>query len=188
MHTEHQIATAADDAALAMRRFEIWPHRSLGRAGIIGLLGAVAVGLALVALCSPARMVWPIGGGCLLTFAVVLIALMSNMRAAETREIVEIDPRDVHVHRISADGRHSVAHFTTHWVRVVVSHDREVASRLTLVESGRRVSVGSFLSPAEREDLARALRAALVDAKGQPLSAPTASAPPQMSGGREPAR
>jgi uncharacterized membrane protein len=171
-----------------MRRFEIWPHRSLGRSGIIGLLSAVAAGLTLVAFCSPARMVWPIGAGCLLTFAVVSIALMSNMRAAEAREIVEIDPRDVHVHRIGADGRQSVVHFATHWVRVVVSHDREVACRLTLVQSGRRVSLGGFLSPAERQDLARALRAALIDAKGQPLSAPTASAPQQTSGGAGPAR
>jgi uncharacterized membrane protein len=184
MRTEHQIVTEPNDAAWAIRRFEIWPHRSLGRTGIIGLLSALAAGLTLVALCSPPRMVWPIGVGCLLTFAAVSIALMSNIRVAQAREIVEIGPRDVHVRRIEADGHHSIVEFATHWVRVVLSHDRAAASRLTLVQSGRRVSLGAFLSPAERQDLACALRTALTDAKGHPLSERATSAPQQASDGR----
>jgi uncharacterized membrane protein len=157
----------SDDTQEAMQRFELWPHRSLGRAGIIALLCIIAASLTLVALSSPPRFIWPISFGCLLTFAAISVALASNIRSAQAREVVEIGPQVVQVHRVEADGRCRTTAFATYWVRIVVSHDRKVASHITLIQSGRRMSIGTFLSPAERETLASTLREALAEAKGR---------------------
>jgi uncharacterized membrane protein len=150
-----------------MRRFEIWPHRSLGTWGVIALLGTLMAGWAVVAFSAPSPMLWPITFGCALTFAAVAIAFGSNMRAARAREIVEIGPRDVHVHMIGSDGQQSIVSFATNWVRVQVSNDRGVHNRLTLSQSGRSIEIGAFLSPAERADLAKAIGKALTEAKGR---------------------
>lgn len=163
-----------DDTQEPMRRFEIWPHRSLGRAGIVFLHCAIAAGLALGALSSPAQLFWPISFGCLLTFGAITVALASNIRSAQAREVIEIGPQVVQVHRVEADGQRRTMAFATYWVRVVVSHDRNMASRITLVQSGRRTSIGTFLSPTERETLASTLLEALAEAKGQPEGAATA--------------
>jgi uncharacterized membrane protein len=64
------------------------------------------------------------------------------------------------------------AEFHTHWVRVVVRQDRRADTRVLLEESGRRASVGGFLAPAEREELARAIRAAIAEARCGVAAAP----------------
>lgn len=145
--------------------FNIWPHRSLGAGGLKALLGVIAVALAFVALRSPPQAFWPISFGCVLTFAAVWLAFVSNMRAARMSEKVEIGPRIVRVERVDAQGRCRTVEFSTHWVRVLVSDDRDTANRITLTESGRRVSIGEFLSPAERKSLADAIRSSLAAAR-----------------------
>ena len=50
----------------------------------------------------------------------------------------------------------------------------EHGSQLALASHGRRLTIGSFLSPGERLDLARALRAALSAAKS-PVTSPVTS-------------
>lgn len=146
--------------------FDIWPHRSLGAGGLTMLLGVIAATLTLVALRSPPQVFWPIAFGCVLTFAAISLALMSNMRAARMSEKVEIGPKVVRVHRLGPRRRRRMVEFSTHWVRVVVSTDRNVANRVTLTESGRRVSIGEFLLPAERSSLADAIRSSLAAARG----------------------
>src|SRR5690606_6605278 len=136
--------------------FTIWPHRSLGAAGRAALLGVIALALAYIALRSPPAAFWPMAFGCGLTFAAIWLALASNTRAARMSEQVEIGPKLVRVHRLDPRGRRSTVEFSTHWVRVTGSHDRNIANRITLAESGRSISLGEFLSPAERSNLADA--------------------------------
>jgi len=88
------------------------------------------------------------------------------MRAARISEKVEIGPRVVRVERIDSHGRRRTTEFSTHWVRLVLSDDRDVANRLTLTESGRSISIGEFLSPAERKSLAAAIRSTLAAVRG----------------------
>lgn len=146
--------------------FTIWPHRSLGAGGLKHVLGVIAVGLLFVALRSPPQAFWPIVFGCVLTFVAVLAAFLSNMRSARISERVEIGPKLIRVERIDPNGRCRTAEFSTHWVRLVLRDDWEVPNRLTLTESGRSVSIGDFLSPAERKSLADAISSTLAAVRG----------------------
>src|SRR5690606_5911592 len=98
--------------------------------------------------------------------AAVSAAFLCSMRAARISEKVEIGPRVVRVERIDSHGRRRTTEFSTHWVRLVLSDDRDVANRLTLTESGRSISIGEFLSPAERKSLAAAIRSTLAAVRG----------------------
>jgi uncharacterized membrane protein len=51
--------------------------------------------------------------------------------------------------------------FQPHWVRVDMDDPPEHESQLRLSSHGRTVTIGSFLTPDERLDLARALMAEL---------------------------
>lgn len=155
-----------DNLEAPLHCFTIWPHRSLGAGGLKLLLGIIALGLVHVALRSPPEAFWPIVLGCLLTFAAVLAAFLSNMRAAQIAERVEIGPRFVRVERVDRNGRCRTTEFSTRWVRLVLRDDWDVANRLMLTESGRSVSIGEFLSPAERKSLADAISSTLAAVRG----------------------
>lgn len=165
--TEAHTSPASTDlgAPDPVRRFEIWPHRSIGPKGIIALFGVLAASWTLAAYSVPKPILWPIVLACAAAFIAVAVAYGSNLRAARVREILEIGPTEVHLHRIASDGSRSVASFATGWVDVQLSNDRELYNRLVLSQSGRRVSIGAFLSPTERADLARAVEKALSEAK-----------------------
>jgi uncharacterized membrane protein len=51
--------------------------------------------------------------------------------------------------------------FQPYWVRVQMDDPPRPESRLTLSSHGRSLAIGSFLTPEERLDVARALSAAL---------------------------
>jgi len=154
-----------NEEVIPVQRFEIWPHRSLNRRGVAGLLGALAAALALVMLRCPAQAVLPISVGCVLTFTIMVVALWASFRSARHGQRIEIGPGSVRIERFGPAAAPVSSEFATHWVRVDVTDDRDVIHRLSLVQSGHRVSVGEFLSPEERLALADALRAALAEAR-----------------------
>ena len=157
---EKRLATADCVAS-----FAIWPHRSLDRRGTLVLLGFVALAGTVMFLRSPARAVLPLALGPLLAVGALGLALWCNNRAARKGEMIEIGPDVVKVTRIGAAGPVGSMQFATGWVRIAVSNDRRVASRLTLTESGRACSVGECLSPEERKSLAVALTRSLAAAR-----------------------
>lgn len=154
-----------NETSVPVQRFEVWPHRSLGRRGVVVLLGGLAAGLALIVLRCPAPALFPISVGCTLTFATMVLALWASFRSARHGQRIEIGPGTVRVERFGPATMPASSEFATHWVRIVVTEDREVSHRLALVQSGRRVSIGEFLSPEERLALADALRDALARAR-----------------------
>jgi uncharacterized membrane protein len=145
------------------RAFELWPHRSLGRNGTHRLLAGVAIAFSVVAVRQPAPAMWPVALACLAAFIGLALALWANNRSGRLVERIVIDPRSVKVVRSQPARESQVAEFNTSWVRVLLTDDRQVSNRLTLTESGRSVSVGEFLSPEERAQLAEAMRMALAE-------------------------
>ena len=143
--------------------FEIWPHRSLDRRGTLAVLTGVAFGAVFILIRSPAALFCPLFVGALLPVGALALAFWCNNRAARFAETIEIGPDVVSVSRRGFKGG-SETTFTTAWVRIQLSDDRYMANRLTLAESGRRRSVGEFLSPEERGALAVALRARIDEA------------------------
>ena len=61
--------------------------------------------------------------------------------------------------------------FQPYWVRVEMDDPPEHESQLRLVSHGRSVTIGSFLTPDERLDLAQALRGELARLR-QPVLTP----------------
>lgn len=151
----------ADDRTAKVETFEVWPHRSLSHGGAAAVLGILGLGLALVVARSPGPTLLPVTFGAVAAFGILALAFWASFRSARCVERVVIGPRVVRLERQQANGIAAVAEFSTYWVRVDVSRDRDVDNRLTLVESGRRASIGEFLSPAERQRLADALRSGL---------------------------
>ena len=63
--------------------------------------------------------------------------------------------------RVEPDGAAREWRFEPYWVRVLMDDPPRRDSWLTLASHGLSLRVGAFLTPEERLDLARALRAAL---------------------------
>ncbi|MDC7786251.1 DUF2244 domain-containing protein [Rhodoplanes sp. TEM] len=154
----------------------VTPHRSLDRAGVrtvILLLAAASGALGLVFVAAGA---WPVTGFLGLDVALVYWAFRINRRRAVACEHVLVTPSVLAVRRVDHTG--AIAEWTLNpvWVRL----DREVdpdfgLMRIALVSHGRRLVVGAWLSPAERESFAAALAAALGEARRGPTRTPAAS-------------
>ena len=151
-----------------IQSFEIWPHRSLTRAGQGRLLALVAFGASLSVLRLPSAAVLPLATGAVATVGALALALWCNNRAARFGERVEIGPDVVRVVRCQARGMVELMRFSTGWVRVAVTHDREMTHRVTLTERGRSCSIGACLSPEERQALAKAISDCLHSARSPP--------------------
>lgn len=153
------------DARGPIQSFEIWPHRSLDQRGRALLIAVVAIGALMSVIRLPAPATLPIAVGGLLTVGAMSLALWSNNRSARRGEIVEVGPDVVRVVRMGVRGPEASVQFSTGWVRVAVSHDRQIAHRVTLSERGQACSIGECLSPQERRELAAALAASLAQAR-----------------------
>jgi uncharacterized membrane protein len=150
----------------------ITPHRSLSSTGfllLMTLVGGVSFAGGMFFYLLGA---WPVVGFLGLDVLLVYIAFRANYRAAAAYEEVTVTPSELRLRRVTHRGR--VIEWTLNpvWTQI----DRETHEdfgllRLFLVSRGRRLSVGSFLSPKEKEGFANALSAALGEAKRGPTRA-----------------
>ena len=142
------------------------PHRSLGRRGMALLITAIG-GLSL----SIGTYVWWIGAWPVVGFvgldvAAVALAFHLNARAARAFEEVEVTRAAIIVRKVTASGRSQELRFNPQWARLDVEKlEDEGVVRVTLRMRDRRVPVGAFLNPRDRETFARALSAALATAR-----------------------
>jgi uncharacterized membrane protein len=150
----------------------ITPYRSLSSMGFVllmALVGSVSFAGGMFFYLVGA---WPVVGFLGLDVLLVYIAFRANYRAAAAFEQVTVTPSELRVRRVTHRGR--ITEFTLNpvWTRI----DREAHAdfgllRLFLVSRGRRLAVAGFLSPKEKESFARALSAALGEAKRGPTRA-----------------
>jgi uncharacterized membrane protein len=156
-------ATEAAEAALPPKpagaeRIVVWPHRSLGRDGTLGVVAIAAIGFTIVTAWVAAPAAWFVVFPASIALASLALAFWLNMRRAERMEIVDVCPNGIQI-MTSYLGRHQlVDRFNPHWVRIDLSDEHKIEKRLILRESGRAVSLGDCLSPSEREKLAADLR------------------------------
>jgi uncharacterized membrane protein len=150
----------------------ITPHRSLSGTGfllLMTLIGGVSFAGGMFFYLLGA---WPIVGFLGLDVLLVYIAFRANYRAATAFEEVTVTPSELRVRRVTHRGRVTEWTLNPVWTQL----DRETHEdfgllRLFLVSRGRRLSVAGFLSPKEKENFARALSAALGEAKRGPTRA-----------------
>ena len=147
----------------------ITPHRSLGSTGFLILMlciGALSFGCGILFLLLGA---WPVFGFLGLDVLLIYIAFRANFRAARAYEEVTITASELTLRKVSHHG--VVREWTLNpvWVQLDrIVHEEFGIERLFLVSRGRRLTIASFLGPDEKASFARALSAALGEAKRGP--------------------
>jgi uncharacterized membrane protein len=74
---------------------------------------------------------------------------------------VQLDAKELLVRRVDPAGRAASWTFQPNWLRVSIDNPPEHESQLVLTSHGRSLTIGSFLTPEERLEVAQGLRAAL---------------------------
>jgi uncharacterized membrane protein len=141
------------------------PHRSLGPRGFMVLMGtisAVSFGTGLMFYLMGA---WPVVGFMGLDVALIYVAFKLNYRSGKLYETVDLTPESLTVTRVQPSGKAQSWSFNPYWVRLKLDDRIGQSSELSVASHGERLVFASFLSDPEREDFARALRAALSKAK-----------------------
>jgi len=147
----------------------ILPHRSLGSIGFLVLMlviGGISFVAGMVFLVIGA---WPVFGFFGLDVLLVYWAFRANYRAANAYEQVWVTASELKLRKVSHRGQ--VAEWTLNpvWTRLDrQTHQEYGIERLFLVSHGRKLAIASFLGPAEKEEFAIALGAALGEAKRGP--------------------
>ena len=144
------------------------PHRSLSRRGFLIVMAAVCAACLAAGLLFVLVGAWPVVAFLGLVVALIYIAFRINYRHGRTYETLELTPRNLTVRRVDHRGKASSWRFQSTWLQVLLEDPKAHHSRLTLRSHGRKLVIGAFLSPAERLDLATALRCALARAKCAP--------------------
>jgi uncharacterized membrane protein len=151
-------------------RFDIvlYPNRSLGRTGFAVLMGAIV--LVSTAIGAGFMMVgaWQVTGFLGLDVVLLFLAFRWQDREARRAEFVRLDQGGLTVRRLEPDGSSQSWNFEPYWLRVSIEaagrHDR----RLLLRSHGHQLEIGAFLTQDERQELARALEAALREHRAAP--------------------
>lgn len=151
------------------------PYRSLNRTGfllVMVFLSVISFAAGLVFLLMGA---WPVFGLFGLDVLAIYWAFKINFRRARACEEIMVTPSELRVRRVSHRGHVVEWVLNPLWVRLdQVAHEEFGIERLYLVSRGRRLSVGSFLSPDEKASFSNALLAALQAARRGPTYNPLA--------------
>jgi uncharacterized membrane protein len=144
------------------------PHRSLSPTGFVILMSLVALvgfGTGIVFLTIGA---WPVFGFCGLEVFLIWLCFRLSYRSGRMWERVRLTPGSLTVERRQSDGAWREWTFQPYWLRVLMDDPPRSESRLVLTSHGESLTIGSFLTPEERLDLAKALRRALAAARETP--------------------
>src|SRR5256885_2716266 len=167
--SESNAPTALQDAEPTLFSALLTPHRSLSSAGffiVMGLIAGISFVGGVVFLIAGA---WPVIGFLGLDVALVYWAFRANYLAAAAYEEVTVTPSELRVKKVSARGKVAEWSLNPVWVRLErETHEEYGLLRLSLVLRGKNLVVGSFLGPTEKQSFAKALSAAIGEAKRGP--------------------
>jgi len=145
----------------------IKPNRSMSRRGlhvVLGLLVAFNLMVAVFLLVVGAPLVLPFLG---LDVLAMWLALRASFRAAERAERVRVPAEAGTASREDAKGARVSWTSPTAFTRVGVDQPGEHETRVRLMMSRKRLTLGRALSPPERVDFARALERAILKARSE---------------------
>jgi uncharacterized membrane protein len=146
------------------------PHRSLGGVGFIVLMTVIAVVSFAGGVVFYIIGAWPVGFFFGLDAVLIYWAFRVNYRTGDAYEEVTVTPSELRVKKVTHKGKVSEWSLNPVWVRLErETHEDFGLMRLLLVSRGRKLSVGSFLGPDEKESFAAALSAAIGEAKRGPI-------------------
>jgi uncharacterized membrane protein len=142
------------------------PHRSLGRRGFLLIIGGVSALWFVLGLYFWSLGAWPIFGFGGLDVLAIYVALKLNYRSARAYEEVSVSRAEIVVRKVTSAGRVQELRFNPQWVKLeVIALEHEGVVRVALRSRDKRVPVGAFLNPDDRESFAEAFGAALEAAR-----------------------
>ena len=145
------------------------PHRSLNRSGFLVVMAFLSVISFAAGLAFLWMGAWPVLGFFGLDVLAIYWAFRINFRRAKANEEIRVTPSELRVRRTSHRGHVMEFVLNPLWVQLDrKSHPEYGIEKLYLVSKGRRVAIGSFLSPDEKSSFANALVAALQAARRGP--------------------
>lgn len=149
------------------KKFVLHAHRSLSPSGfliVMGLIGGISFVIGLVFFLLGA---WPILGFLGLDVALIYFAFKLNYRSGRMYETISVTREALVLTRFYPSGRRETFDFNPYWARVRCTTDRpDGRTSLRLIEKGKAVLFGQFLTDDERLAFADALSGALVSARG----------------------
>ena len=153
--------TRADSDRSDLLDLMLRPHRSLSPAGFWAIMAVVA-GFSFVAgIVFWSVGAWPVVGFLGLDVVLVYVAFKASYASSRAYERVRLSPHALLLERRSAAGRHESFALQPYWLRVEFNNDPDRPDSLRLRSHGRSFSIGTFLSPDERAEVAKRLDAAL---------------------------
>ena len=145
------------------------PHRSLSHTGFLVVMAFLSVISFAAGLAFLWMGAWPVLGFFGLDVLAIYWAFRINFRRAKANEEIRVTPSELRVRRTSHRGHVMEFVLNPLWVQLDrKSHPEYGIEKLYLVSKGRRVAIGSFLSPDEKSSFANALVAALQAARRGP--------------------
>jgi uncharacterized membrane protein len=147
------------------------PHRSLSSTGFMLVMMALVACSFAAGLAFWLMGAWPVVGFFGLDILLVQLAFRMNYRAARAAEEINLTRNSLTVRQIAVSGRTVETGFNPYWTRLEVDRQPDFGvTRLSLASHGKRLAIGAFLGPHERESFAEAFGAALGRARASPAT------------------
>jgi uncharacterized membrane protein len=137
------------------------PHRSLSPAGFTAIMTALIAFSFIGGIVFWWVGAWPVIGFLGLDVALVYWAFRASYARGREYERIVLMPGSLMIERASHKAGTERFSLQPYWLRVDLEDGPEPAARLLLRSHGKSFTVGGFLSPQERTELADLLRAAL---------------------------
>ncbi len=140
-------------------RVRLWPHRSLSPGGFRWIMGLTAAGLSLplIAL-APTGASLALAPYAVAAFGMLWLFLKLSYLTGRVTEDLFLWPDAIAVERREPLGAVKRWFANPYWVDIDTTDTPTIEKYLTLRGGGRRIELGTFLTPEERVELADELR------------------------------
>ncbi|WP_417494605.1 DUF2244 domain-containing protein [Maricaulis sp.] len=148
---------------------ELAPNRSLPNPAFTVLMLTLAGVSFFSGILFVSMGAWPVMPFFGLDALLVWFAFRTSYRDGRAREWVQVGARDIAVTRQHPTGHRRHYRLPTAWANLRHLNKGEHHSQVVLVQQGRALVLGAFLSPKERDEFAAALGAAIERARTSPF-------------------
>jgi uncharacterized membrane protein len=143
------------------------PNRSLSPTGFRILMAIAGISVLVIGVLFLVAGAWPVFGFSGAEFLLLYIAFRMNYRSGRAYERVRLTERQLEVMRVSPKGEVGRWEFEPTWLQISMDDPPRHDSQLRLSSHGRSLVIGAFLTPAERVEVAEALRDAVAEWRGR---------------------
>ena len=135
----------------------LYPHRSLSPKGFLILMLCIIFVSFSIGAFFMLKGAWPVFGLFGLDVLLIYIAFKVNYHNAKRYEKIRLWENSLIIKKKSDNGKSNTWKFNPYWVRLEMKKSQSRSSDLNLSSHGKTISIGSFLSNQEKEEVANTL-------------------------------